>query len=178
MSRKLASKLKDQKGKYSQYHNNTNILRMKLFTRKDICILLPTSESTFRHRLRSYLPWNDYWQTKTIIGSPKSYGWKEGKSGLEPILFEGPMSSDFLQIWYVIKIWRNSFPANSSQDMINFNHYFGKIKVYNKIRAHYQTLKTNGILLILLNYPIKSYAQKVETSKIHVFYSYFVTIQI
>lgn len=36
-------------------------------------------------------------QAKPVIGSPLSYAWQEGKLGLEPILFVGHMSSDFLQ---------------------------------------------------------------------------------
>ena len=34
---------------------------------------------------------------KPAIGLPATHGWQEGQSGLEPILFEGLMSSDFLQ---------------------------------------------------------------------------------
>jgi hypothetical protein len=34
---------------------------------------------------------------KPAIGSPLEHGCKDGKFGLEPILFEGQMSSDFLQ---------------------------------------------------------------------------------
>ena len=36
-------------------------------------------------------------EARAVIGSPLQYGWKEGKFGLEPVLFEGQMSSDFLQ---------------------------------------------------------------------------------
>jgi hypothetical protein len=32
---------------------------------------------------------------KPAVGSPLEHGWKDGKFGLEPILFEGQMSSDF-----------------------------------------------------------------------------------
>jgi hypothetical protein len=34
---------------------------------------------------------------KPAVGSPLEHGCKDGKFGLEPILFEGQMSSDFLQ---------------------------------------------------------------------------------
>jgi hypothetical protein len=40
---------------------------------------------------------NPYYEARAVIGSPLQYGWKEGKFGLEPVLFEGQMSSDFLQ---------------------------------------------------------------------------------
>jgi hypothetical protein len=35
--------------------------------------------------------------SKPAVGSPLEHGCKDGKFGLEPILFEGQMSSDFLQ---------------------------------------------------------------------------------
>jgi hypothetical protein len=34
---------------------------------------------------------------KPAVGSPLEHGCKDGKFGLEPILFEGQMSSDFVQ---------------------------------------------------------------------------------
>lgn len=34
---------------------------------------------------------------KPATRQPKNSGWQEGKNGLLPILFEGPMSADFLQ---------------------------------------------------------------------------------
>ena len=36
-------------------------------------------------------------EIRAVIESPLQYGWKEGKFGLGPVLFEGQMSSDFLQ---------------------------------------------------------------------------------
>jgi hypothetical protein len=44
---------------------------------------------------------NDIWLIahipKPAVRSPLEHGCKDGKFGLEPILFEGQMSSDFLQ---------------------------------------------------------------------------------
>jgi hypothetical protein len=41
-------------------------------------------------------------QAKPVIGSPLSYAWQEGKLGLEPILFVGHMSSDFISLTVTI----------------------------------------------------------------------------
>jgi len=64
-------------------------------------IRLPPCEATFKqHELRTSLQtkiWMNAHETRAVIGSPLQYGWKEGKFGLEPVLFEGQMSSDFLQ---------------------------------------------------------------------------------
>jgi hypothetical protein len=48
-------------------------------------------------RLMSVEIWMNAHEARAVIGSPLQYGWKEGKFGLEPVLFEGQMSSDFLQ---------------------------------------------------------------------------------
>jgi hypothetical protein len=59
------------------------------------------SEDTFKqHVLRSSYPtkiWLIAHIPKPAAGSPLEHGCKDGKFGLEPILFEGQMSSDFLQ---------------------------------------------------------------------------------
>ena len=62
---------------------------------------LPPSEDTFKqHVLRSSYQtkiWLNAHIPKPAVGSPLEHGWKDGKFGLEPILYEGQMSSDFLQ---------------------------------------------------------------------------------
>ena len=62
---------------------------------------LPPSEDTFKqHVLRSSYQtkiWLIAHIPKPAVGSPLEHGCKDGKFGLEPILFEGQMSSDFLQ---------------------------------------------------------------------------------
>jgi hypothetical protein len=59
------------------------------------------SEDTFKqHVLRSSYQtkiWLIAHIPKPAVGSPLEHGCKDGKFGLEPILFEGQMSSDFLQ---------------------------------------------------------------------------------
>ena len=64
-------------------------------------VRLPPSEDTFKqHVLRSSYQTNIWLNAhipKPAIGSPLEQGCKDGKFGLEPILFEGQMSSDFLQ---------------------------------------------------------------------------------
>jgi hypothetical protein len=83
-------------------HSDLKKLRFKLSTSKDCSLVrLPPCESSFlQHVLRSILQtkiWMTADQAKPVIGSPLSYAWQEGKLGLEPILFVGHMSSDFLQ---------------------------------------------------------------------------------
>ena len=57
------------------------------------------SEDTFKqHVLRSSYQtkkWLNAHIPKPAVGSPLEHGWKDGKFGLEPILFEGQMSSAF-----------------------------------------------------------------------------------
>ena len=102
LSRKLISRLYDPKGKSKRYHIDLNKLQVKLATVKDSTLVrLPPSEDTFKqHVLRSSYQ-TQIWLTahisKPTVGSPLEHGWKDGKFGLEPILFEGQMSSDFLQ---------------------------------------------------------------------------------
>ena len=102
LSRELVTSLYDQKGKALACHSDLNKLRVKLCNRKDSSLVrLPPCEEAFRqHVLRSSFQ-TKIWMTSCIakppIGSPLSHGWKEGKVGLEFVLFEGPMSSDFLQ---------------------------------------------------------------------------------
>ena len=74
---------------------------MKLETVKDSTLVrLPPSEDTFKqHVLRSSYNtkiWLIAHIPKPAVGSPLEHGCKDGKFGLEPILFEGQMSSDFL----------------------------------------------------------------------------------
>ena len=58
-------------------------------------------EDTFKqHVLRSSHQtkiWLNAHIPKPAVGLPLEHGWKDGQFGLEPILFEGQMSSDFLQ---------------------------------------------------------------------------------
>ena len=58
-------------------------------------------EDTFKqHVLRSSYQtkiWLIAHIPKPAVGSPLEHGCKDGKFGLEPILFEGQMSSDFWQ---------------------------------------------------------------------------------
>ena len=77
-------------------------MRVKLETVKDSTLVrLPPSEDTFKqHVLRSSYQtkiWLIAHIPKPAVGSPLEHGCKDGKFGLEPILFEGQMSSDFLQ---------------------------------------------------------------------------------
>jgi hypothetical protein len=95
------SNLHDQKGKSKNCHGDLNKFRFQLSTSKDCSLVrLPPCESSFlQHVLRSILQtkiWMTADQAKSVIGSPLSYVWQEGKLGLEPILFVGHMSSDFL----------------------------------------------------------------------------------
>ena len=64
-------------------------------------VRLPPSEDTFKqHVLRSSYQtkiWLNAHIPKPVVGSPLEHGWKDGQFGLEPILFEGQMSSDVLQ---------------------------------------------------------------------------------
>jgi hypothetical protein len=64
-------------------------------------VRLPPSEDTLKQHVlgSSYQTkiWLNAHIPKPAVGSPLEHGWKDGKFGLEPILFEGQMSSDFLQ---------------------------------------------------------------------------------
>jgi hypothetical protein len=96
--RKLISKLYDPKGKSKRCHR----FCVKLATCKDSSLIkLPPCEATFKqHELRTSLQtkiWMNAHEARAVIGLPLQYGWKEGKFGLELVLFEGQMSSDFLQ---------------------------------------------------------------------------------
>ena len=85
---------------------------MKLETVKDSTLVrLPPSEDTFKqYVLRSSYKtkiWLIAHIPKPAVGSPLEHGCKDGKLGLEPILFEGQMSSDFLQdlvLPFVVKV--------------------------------------------------------------------------
>ena len=46
-------------------------------------------------RLMSVEIWMNAHEARAVIGSPLQYGWKEGKFGPEPVLFEG-------QMWHLI----------------------------------------------------------------------------
>ena len=75
---------------------------MKLETVEDSTLVrFPPSEDTFKqHVLRSSYQtqiWLNAHIPKPAVGSHLEHGWKDGKFGLESILFEGQMSSDFLQ---------------------------------------------------------------------------------
>jgi hypothetical protein len=72
--------------------------------------LIPKNEEVVSHQVRactakqhvlrsSYQTkiWLNAHIPKSAVGSPLEHGWKDGKFGLEPILFEGQMSSDFLK---------------------------------------------------------------------------------
>ena len=101
-ARKLISKLYDPKAKSKQAHGDLNRLRVKLATRKDSSLArLPPCEATFlQHVLRASFQtkvWMNANEPNLMVGTPLEYGWKEGKYGLEPVLFEGQMTSDFLQ---------------------------------------------------------------------------------
>ena len=77
-------------------------MRVKLETVKDSTLVrLPPSEDTFKqHVLRSSYQakiWLIAHIPKPAVGSLLEHGCKDGKFDLEPILFEGQMSSDFLQ---------------------------------------------------------------------------------
>lgn len=102
VSRKLVSRLYDPKGKSSQGHGDLNKLRVKQATLKNSTLArLPPSEASFKqHVLRaSYQTqiWMNAHEPHIVIGSPLGHGWREGKLGLEPVFFEGQMTSDFLQ---------------------------------------------------------------------------------
>jgi hypothetical protein len=64
-------------------------------------VRLPPSDDTFKqHILRSSYQtkiWLIADIPKPAVGSPLEHGCKDGKFGLEPILFEGQISSVFLQ---------------------------------------------------------------------------------
>jgi hypothetical protein len=99
LSRKLISRLYDPKGKSKRCHIDLNKLRVELATVKDSTLVrLPPSEDTFKqHVLRSSYQtkiWLNAHIPKPAVGSPLE---KDGKFGLEPILFVGQMSSDVLQ---------------------------------------------------------------------------------
>jgi hypothetical protein len=97
--RKVISRLYDQKGKSNRCHSDLNRFCVKLATCKDSSLIrLPPCEATFKqHVLRTSLQkiWMNAHEAMAVIGSSLQYGWKE--FGLEPVLFEGQMSSDFLQ---------------------------------------------------------------------------------
>ena len=98
--RKLISRLYDPKGKSKRCHSDLNRFRVKLTTCKDSSLIrLPPCEATFKqHELRTSLQtkiWMNAHEARAVIGSPLQYGWKEGKFGPEPVLFEG-------QMWHLI----------------------------------------------------------------------------
>jgi hypothetical protein len=67
-------------------------------------VRLPPSDGTFKqHVLRSSYQtkiWLIAHIPKPAVASPLEHGCKDGKFGLEPILFEGQMSSDFCRTSY------------------------------------------------------------------------------
>ena len=90
------------KGKSKRCHIDLNKLRVKLATVKDSTLVrLPPSEDTFKqHVLRSSYQtkiWLNAHIPKPAVGSPFEHSGKDGKFGLELILLEDQMSSDFLQ---------------------------------------------------------------------------------
>ena len=100
--RKLISSLYDPKGKSKCCHSDLNRFCVKLTTCKDSSLIrLSPCEAIFKQDvLRTSLQtqiWMNAHKARADIRSPLQYGWIEGKSGLEPVLFEGQMSSDFLQ---------------------------------------------------------------------------------
>ena len=102
LSRKLISRLYYPKGKSKRCDIDLNKLRVKLATVKNSTLVsLPPSDDTFeQYVLRSSYQtkiWLNAHIPKPAVVSPLEYGWKDGKFGLEPILFEGQMSSDILQ---------------------------------------------------------------------------------
>jgi hypothetical protein len=95
------SLLYDHKGKLKLCHHDLNMLRVKLATSKDASLSrIPPSEPSFKqHVLRSSLQatvWMTSHLAKPPVRSPLDFGWQKGNNGLEPVLFTGMMSSDFL----------------------------------------------------------------------------------
>ena len=95
------SLLYDHKGKLKSCHHDLNMLRVKLATSKDASLSrIPPSEPSFKqHVLRSSLQatvWMTSHLAKPPVRSPLDFGWQKGNNGLEPVLFTGMMSSDFL----------------------------------------------------------------------------------
>ena len=75
---------------------------VKLATSKDALFSrIPPSEPSFKqHVLRSSLQatvWMTSHLAKPPVRSPLDFGWQKGYNDLEPVLFTGVMSSDFLQ---------------------------------------------------------------------------------
>jgi hypothetical protein len=90
--------------RYSGNQINTVVFMIclkKELLRDSTLVRLPPSEDTFKqHVLRSSYKtkiWLIAHIPKPAVASPLEHGCKDGKFGLEPILFEGQMSSDFLQ---------------------------------------------------------------------------------
>lgn len=83
-------------------HSDLSRFRVKLTTCKDSSLIrLPPCEATFKQHVLGISLQTKIWmsahEARAVIGSPLHYGWREGKFGLEPVLFEGQISSDFLQ---------------------------------------------------------------------------------
>ena len=101
-SRKLVARLYDQRKHFQTSHHDMNKLRVKVATGRDVSLVrLPPSEAALKqHSLRASLQ-TQIWTASHVaiphIPSPLEYGWRKGKDSLQPVYFEGPMSSDFLQ---------------------------------------------------------------------------------
>jgi hypothetical protein len=119
--------LYDPKGKSKRCHIDLNKLRVKLETVKDSTLVrLPPSEDTFKqHVLRSSYPtkiWLIAHIPKPAVASPLEHGCNDGKFGLEPILFEGQMSSDFWRKSHQSRIFDSFqfYPQFVQIDMASF----------------------------------------------------------
>jgi len=100
--RKFVASLYDPKGKFKDSHCDLNKLRVKLATARSVNLVrLPPCEASFtQHIIRAMLQTNVWMNShiaKPVIRSPLGFGWEECRNTLLPVLFEGPMSSDFLQ---------------------------------------------------------------------------------
>jgi hypothetical protein len=108
--RKLMSRLYDPRGKSKRCHSDLNRFCVKLAKCKDsILIRLPPCEAACVGNFLQTKIWMNAHEARAVIGSPLQYGWKEGKFGLEPVLFEGQMSSDFLQDLVCTYVFRTEF---------------------------------------------------------------------
>lgn len=101
-SSKFVARLYDQRKYFQTSHHDMNKLRVKVVTGRDASLVrIPPSEAALKqHSFRASLQ-TRIWTASHVaiphIPSPLEYGWGKGMNSLQPVFFEGPMSSDFLQ---------------------------------------------------------------------------------
>ncbi len=103
MARKFMASLYDQKGNFKECHNDLNILRAKLASKRISALRrLPPSEAALEQHAKR-VTWQVTIWTHSHVAQPEcgditQYGWKKTLTGLAPVMYDGPNAAEILRM--------------------------------------------------------------------------------